>query len=107
MNDVSVASSVIEDTASIAFESVWNSDTASYGSALIDLLKHVFLTRKVTVLIYSINVVLIRDEAVSVRLTILAHVNRCALDAVIVAASLVNRASLISDVILAHKLEST
>ena len=50
---------------------------------------------------------MIRDEAVSVRLTILAHVNRCALDAVIVAASLVNRTSLISDVILAHKLEST
>jgi len=107
MHDVSVASFIPEYSTSIILKSVGHSDTTSYGSALINLLEHVLLASQVAVLIHAIHVVLVRYEAVSVWVTILAHVNRCALDAIIVTARLVNRASLIGDVCLAHELEGT
>jgi hypothetical protein len=70
-------------------------------------LQHVFFTSKITVLIYSIHVVLVWDETVGMRMAILAHINRCALDTVIMTASLVNWTCLISDHWLAHELKCT
>jgi len=40
-------------------------------------------------------------------MAILAHVDRSAIDTVIVTASLVNRASLIGNLVFAHEIEST
>lgn len=105
MHDVSVASGIVEDTARVVLESVGDGDTAGNGSALVNFLKHVFLSLEVTVLVDAVDVVLVGDEAVKVWVAVLAHVDGRALDAVVVAACLVDRAGLVCDVVVAHELE--
>jgi hypothetical protein len=58
-------------------------------------------------LVDSIHVVLVRDKAVSVRVAIFADVDGGTFDAVVVSASLVNGACLISDIVSMDEIEGT
>jgi hypothetical protein len=106
VNDVHIASGVLVNTSSIVLKRIGNSDTASNGSALIDLLHHVLLAGNGAVLVNLVNTVLLGDVTrTTAWLASLANVDRCAINAVIVTTGLVDGACLISDVVLVHKLE--
>jgi len=106
VDDVKITSSVLIDTTSIGFKGVRNCNTASNGAALIDLLHHVLFTRDRAKFINLVDSVLSWDEAgATAWFTSLANVDRSTFNTVIVTASLVNRASLIGDVILVHEFK--
>ena len=106
MNDVQVTGLIPEDAAGVSLEGIGYSDTASDGAALVDLLQQLVLTRHRIELVDSIDVVGIRNEAGLMWLAVLADINRCAFNTVVVAASLIDRAGLISHVGVVHELES-
>jgi len=73
---------------------------------LDELIHHVQLTFDVTILTDAVGVVLCRNIACLPRFTISTHLHRAATLAVIPTTSLVNRASLISNVVLMDPLVS-
>jgi hypothetical protein len=79
--------------------------TASNRTALNDLLHHVLLTGYCTVLINLVDTILGRNGARLVGAAISAHFHGGALLAIGVSDCLVNRAGLISDLVLAHPPE--
>lgn len=107
MNDIQVTGLIPEDTTGVSLEGIGYSDTASDGAALVDLLHHFVFTRHRIELVDSIDVVRVRDEAGLVWLTVLANIDRCAINTVIMAAGLIDRAGLIGHVGVVHELEST
>jgi len=106
MNDVQVTGLIPEDAAGVSLEGIGHSDTASDGAALVDLLQHLVLTRHRIELVDSIDVVGVRNEAGLMWLAVLADINRCAFNTVVMAASLIDRAGLICHIGVVHEFES-
>lgn len=92
MNDILVSSSVIEDTASIAFEGIWYGNTTGDWATLIDLLHHGLFTSHRVKLVDSVDRIMVGYETRLVGMTVFANVNGRALDSIGVSASLVDRA---------------
>ncbi len=108
MNNVHITSSILVDTSGISLEGIWNSNSTSNRAALIDLLHHGLFTLDRSKLVYLIDTILVGDEAwATAGLAILANVNRGTDNAIVQSSRLVNRASLISDVVIVHVLKST
>lgn len=108
MNNVHITSSILVDTSGISLEGIWNSNSTSNRAALIDLLHHGLFTLDRSKLVYLIDTILVGDEAwATAGLAILANVNRSTDNAIVQSSRLVNRASLISDVVIVHVLKST
>ena len=106
VDDVHVASGILINTSSVGLKRIGNSNTASNGATLIDLLHHVLLARDGSELVNIEDSVLIWDEAwATTWLAILANVDRCALDTIVMATSLIDGTGLISDVVLVHVIE--
>jgi hypothetical protein len=72
---------------------------------LVDLLDHVLLAGDLPILVHTVDVVLVRDEAWLVRVAVLADVDRGAFLAIVVTSGSVDGASLISDVLLVDECE--
>ena len=102
MYDTSV---IAVDTTGVVKERLGVGDGASNRASLVDLLHHVLLTTHKVVLVNTVDTVLIRDEAGLTRVAVAAHVHGRALLTVVMAASLVNRTSFVSDFVLCHPLE--
>jgi hypothetical protein len=108
MNNVLVSSGVLVDTSGIAFQRIGNCNTAGNRTSLVNFLHHVLLSRDLAKLVNVIDSVLVRDEAwATARLAVLTNVDRSTLDSIVMTSSLVNRASLVSDIALMHVLIST
>jgi hypothetical protein len=108
VNNVHITSSILVDTSGISLEGIWNSNSTSNRAALIDLLHHGLFTLDRSKLVYLIDTILVGDEAwATAGLAILANVNRGTDNAIVQSSRLVNRASLISDVVIVHVLKST
>ena len=106
MNNVEITSCILVDTTSVSFKRIGNGDTASNGTALEDLLHHVLLTGDRSELIDLMHTVLVGNKAwATTWLACLANVDRCALDAIVMTASLVDGACLISYVVFVHELK--
>mmetsp|Transcript_14441 Transcript_14441/g.22391 ORF Transcript_14441/g.22391 Transcript_14441/m.22391 type:complete len:297 (-) Transcript_14441:30-920(-) len=106
VDDVDVAGGVLVDTSGVVLEGVGHGDTASDGASLVDFLHHLVLTSDLTVLLGSVDLVLVGGEAVLLaRGAVLAHDDGGALLTVIVASGSVDGASLIGDVVAVHPLE--
>lgn len=105
VDDVLVTGLILEDTRGIVLESIGDSDTASNGATLVDLLHHSFLTRDLAVLINVIGVVRVRDEASLAGHAVLALEHGGALGAIIVTTSSVDGASFIGNVVVVHPFE--
>jgi hypothetical protein len=106
VNDVHVAGGVLVDTAGVVLERVWDSDTASNWTSLVNFLHHGLLSRDLAVLLGSIDQVFVWDEARLVWHAVLADSHGRASLSVIVTSGSVDGASLISDLVLGHPLES-
>jgi hypothetical protein len=107
VDNIKITSLIPEYSSSVFLKGIWNSNTTSNGTALIDLLHHIFFTLKRVKLVYSVYIVGIRDETRFVWLAILAHVNGSTLDAIVMTTSLINGAGLISHISTMHELEGT
>lgn len=106
MDYVQVTCLIIVNTTGVSLERIGDCDTASNGTALINLLHHVFLTGNRAELVDLEDTVLFRDVTfAAARIASLANVDRGAIDAVVVTASLVDGAGLIGDVVGVHELE--
>ena len=82
-------------------------DTAGNGSALENFLHHGLLSRDGAEFIDAVDVVVVRDEAGLMGVAVLADVYRRARETVVVTLGLVDRAGLISNVVVVHPLEGT
>ena len=106
MNDVHVTSFVFVNTSSVILEGVRNSDPTSYGSTLIYFLHHVLLSGHRSELINLMHPVLFRYKALATPgITCLTNVDWGTRYSIVMATSLVDRASLISYVVFVHELE--
>ena len=57
MNDIGISSGIVVNTASVTFQGVWDSNTASNWSSLMDFLHHLFFSRDLTVLVGVVDLV--------------------------------------------------
>ena len=106
MDDVDVTGGVTENATSVLFESVWDGNTAGNRSSLVDFLHHVLLTGDMTELINSVDEILVWDEACLTWVAVTADVHRRANLSIVETTSAVDGASLISNFVLRHPLES-
>ena len=106
VDNFSVTSLITEDTTGVVLESIWDGDTASKGTSLIDLLHHIFFTSNFTVFINTVGVIIGWDVASLTRVAVTAHGHGGANLTVVVTTSHVGGAGLISDVVLVDPLES-
>jgi hypothetical protein len=97
---------ITEDATIVVLESIWDGDTASKGTSLVNLLHHIFFTSDLTVFINTVGVIVVWNEAslTGVAITAIAH-GRASLT-VVVTTGHVGRAGLISDVVLVDPFES-
>jgi hypothetical protein len=107
VDNVSITGGIIENSTSVALESIRDGNTASNGASLIDLLQHVVFSGEITELINTVDVVLVRYKAISVGMAILALVNRGTFNAIVMATSLIYGARLVCNLIFTHEIEST
>lgn len=106
MDYVQVAGFIIVNTTGVSLERIGDCNTASNGTALINLLHHVILTCNRAELVDLEDTVLSRYVAfAATRVASLANVDGSAIDAVVVTASLIDGAGLISDVVVVHEFE--
>jgi len=100
-----IASVVAVNTTCVVIKALRNGYAASNGSSLVDLLHHVVLAADQSVLIDSVDAVLVRDEAGLSRVAITAYLHWIASLAVVQTTSLVDRAGFICDLIVSHPFE--
>ena len=105
MSNLHFTSSIFENTTCITMKFGCSRNTTSNRSSLVDFLHHIFFSFDSAVLIYSINIVRVRNEAISMRVTISADVDRSALHAIVMSSRSVDRASLISDHVFMYVFE--
>jgi hypothetical protein len=105
VNNVLVTSIIAVDTTSVFLKSFWDSNTASNGTTLSDLLHHVLFTGNFTEFIDTIDKVLVGDDTGLTGAAVTANVHGRALLTVVKTASTVDGASLISDLVVGHPLE--
>ena len=105
MSGVNVARVITIDTTSVVIERLWHCNTASNWTSLIDFLHHVVLTVDKVVFIDTVDAVLVRNKASFSWVAVTAYLHCTALLAIVVATRPVNRASLISDLVVSHPLE--
>jgi hypothetical protein len=107
MNQIDITSLIEVNSTSITLEGVRQSDGTCDGSTLEDLLHHCLFALNGPELVNSVDQVLIGDEAWgATRLAVLANVDRCAFNAIVMTASLVDRTGLISHIRLVDEVES-
>ena len=106
VDNIRVTCVITEDTTGVVLESIWDGDTASKGTSLVNLLHHIFFTGNFTVLLNTIGVILVRNEASLTRVAVTAIAHGGANLTVVVTTGHVGGASLISDVVLVDPLES-
>jgi len=104
VHDVQVTGVVTVDSAGVVLESIRDGDTARDGSSLDDFLHHVGLSNDFSVLIDSVGEVLVGDEAGLAWVAVSAHFHGGACLAIVKTTRLVNRASLVSDVVVVDPL---
>ena len=102
-----ITSIITVDTTSVVIKTLWDGNTASNRSSLVYLLHHVLLPGNHVVLVNSIDAVLVRDEASLTRVAVTAHLHWIASLAIVKATSHVDRASLVSDLVVGHPLEGS
>lgn len=105
MDNVLVTGGVFKYTRGVVLKSIRDSDTTGNRSTLVDFLHHGLLTRDLSVLVYLVSVVLIRNEASLTGHAILALKHGAALNTIIVSTSSVDRASFVGNVVVMHPLE--
>ena len=106
VDNVGVTSLVTVNTASVVLKSLRNGDTTGNRTSLVDFLHHVLLTGDMTELINSVDEILVWDEACLTWVAVTADVHRRANLSIVETTSAVDGASLISNFVLRHPLES-
>jgi len=114
MNDIGIVGHVVENTSGIIFKCVRDGNTTSNGTSLVDLIHNglfvlrngVVVSSDMTVLIHSVDVVLIGNPAALVGGAVSADDVVGALDSGVVTTSLIVGAGLIGDVMVVHPLKS-
>lgn len=106
MNNVEVSGLIFVDTTLIGFQVIRYGNTASNRTSLVDFLHHGFFSLDLAELFDSVDEVLVLNEARLMRLAVLAHVDGCAVNTVVVASGLIDGAGFIGDVVLVHKFKS-
>mmetsp|Transcript_48609 Transcript_48609/g.66033 ORF Transcript_48609/g.66033 Transcript_48609/m.66033 type:complete len:266 (-) Transcript_48609:18-815(-) len=105
VDGVEVTSGVLVDTTSVVIQILRNSNGAGNGTTLVDFLHHVLLTRQVTVLVGLVDIVVLGNVTSLTRVAVSAALHGGADLAVVVTSGSVDRASLISNLVLRHPLE--
>ena len=101
----SAAGRVVVNSVRVVNKGLRVGDGAADGATLVDLVHHGLLASDETVLLDLVDVVLFRDVAGLAGVTVAAHGHGRAADTVGPAASLVNRARLVRDVIIVDPLK--
>jgi len=96
------ASLIVENTTIVVIEGLVGGDFTSKGSTLVKFVLNGGLTRDVAVLLDVVLVVLLGDDASSSRSAVSAVRHGRATNTVVPASTLVDRASLVSDVVVEH-----
>jgi len=107
VHNVNVSSRVMEDARCVVLKGSRNCNTTSDRPSLVNFLDHCIFSCYVCILINSVSVILIRDEAWFVRITVFAGINWRAYFSVVVTSGSVNGASLISNVWVVDEFEGT
>ena len=102
MSLLSSSSGVLVDAACVGSEIGRNSDGASYWTILEDLLLHGFFSADRTELVHFVDIVLGRYEAIFMRMAVFALDNGRAFKTIVMSSGSVDRASLISHIVLMH-----
>ena len=105
VDNVQVSSGVVEDSASVLLESIRDGNSAGNGSSVVDFLHHGLFANDVAVLGNLVDGVLVGHEAGLVRVAVLALHDGGALQAVVVASSLVSGAGFVGDFVVVDPLE--
>jgi hypothetical protein len=113
MDDISIVGHVVENTAGVVFEGIWNRDSASHWASLIDLVHdglfvlgdRIGVTGDMAVLVHSVDIVLVWDPATFARGTVSADDVVGTFDSRVVTSCLVVRAGFISHIIVVHPLK--
>lgn len=105
VDDVQVTSIVTVNATGVVLEGLGDSDTASNGASLVDLLHHVLLTGDSAEFVNTVDEVLVGDEAGLAGVAVTAHVHGGADLTVVETAGAVDGASLIGDLVVGHPLE--
>ena len=110
MDDFNITSVITVDATGVVLEGVWDGNTASDGSSLVDFLHHVLLAGDLAEFVDTVDQVLVGDEASLTWVTVTANVHGRAwlgnLSLLLVTESTVDGASLIGDFVVGHPLES-
>jgi len=106
VNNVRISGSVAIDSSLVCFKRVGDGDTASERSTLGNFLLHGCLTLDSGVLVDTVNLVVIGDEASLGRVAISGDLHSGALGSVVVTTGQVDGSLSIGDLVGAHPLES-
>jgi hypothetical protein len=101
---LSLTSGIIVNTVGVVNKSVRVCDRAGDRSSLVDLIHHGQFASDSTELLDLVDIVLVGNEAGIASLTITAQGHGTATNSIVVTSTLVNRASLISDVVVVDVL---
>jgi len=105
MSSMSSSSVITINSTGVVIKRLWNSNTASNWTSLVDLLHHIILATDQIILIYTIDAVLIGDKASLswVAVTALLHSTACL--TIVKTTSHVYGACLIGDLVVGHVLK--
>jgi hypothetical protein len=104
VNSVNVTSCVVVNTTHVVIKRLWDSDRAREWTALEQLIHHGLFSVYMAEFVDTVGVVLRRDVASLSRLTVAAEGHRAATNTVVPSPCLVNRASLISNIVFVNPL---
>jgi hypothetical protein len=112
MNDIGIVGHIMEDTSSIVFKCIWNSNTTSDWTSLIEFIHNslfvlndsVSVLRNVTVLIDSIDVILVWDPAALIGGAVSADEIISTFDSRIMTSSLIVGTGFIGYIVTMHPL---
>ena len=105
MDNIHISCVVTVNSTSVIIKGLWYSDITSNGSSLGNLLHHVFFASDMVILVNLVDQVLVWNKTSLTWTAVSADVHSGADSAVVMTASLIDRAGLIGDLVLGHPLE--
>ena len=102
VDEVQVTRLVTVDATGVVLEGLRDGDSASDGTSLVDLLHHGLLALDLTELVDTVDHVLVGNEASLTWVAVTADVHGGASLTIVPAVGAVDRASLVSDLVVSH-----
>lgn len=106
VNNVLITGLILIDTTSVFFETIWDSNTTSDWTSLVNFLHHSLFSRNLTVLFSVVSKIFVWNKTWLIWHTVHAYCHSWAFHTIIMASSSIDWAGFISNLISWHPLES-